>query len=138
MYSQTAAGLVVDDVAGQVGTNGSTDGAALSATFNSPQGVAVDTAGNVYVADTGNHTIRKITAGVVSTLAGQAGVSGTNNGTGASAQLNTPEGICVNGAGTTIYVADTGTTRFALSMQPERYRPLPGPPRFRGRIMQQA
>jgi hypothetical protein len=92
--------------AGQSGTIGSADGVALSATFNRPQGVAVDTAGNVYVADTANHTIRKIAAGIVTTLAGQAGLSGTNNGTGSAARFYEPEGVCVNGAGTTIYVAD--------------------------------
>jgi hypothetical protein len=69
--------------------------------------VAVDGAGNVYVADTLNDTIRKVTpAGVVTTLAGKAGVSGTNNGTGNIARFNTPFGVAVDSA-TNVYVADT-------------------------------
>ena len=102
------AGGVVSTLAGLAGVSGTNDGAGSAARFNQPQGLAVDTNGNVYVADTGNSTIRKITpAGVVSTLAGSAGNSGSANGTGASAQFYEPEGIAVNGAGTLIYVADT-------------------------------
>src|SRR5580765_1206998 len=60
---------------------GSADGTGTNARFNNPWGVAADNSGNIYVADTDNHTIRKIaTNGVVTTLAGLAGVSGTNNG----------------------------------------------------------
>ena len=67
----------------------------------------MDSAGNVYVADTFNHTIRKITpAGVVSTLAGLAGSIGTANGTGSAARFNYPEGVAVDSAGN-LYVADT-------------------------------
>ena len=66
---------VVSTLAGSAGVSGSADGTDSAARFNQPQGVAVDSAGNVYVADTGNQTIRKITpGGVVSTLAGLAGV----------------------------------------------------------------
>jgi hypothetical protein len=70
-----------------------------------PRDVAADSAGNVYVADFGNHTIRKITAGVVTTLAGTAGLSGSADGTGAAARFNGPDGVSVDGAGH-IYVAD--------------------------------
>ena len=101
-------GVTWTTLAGQPGTNGSANGTGASASFNQPQGVAVDGVGNVYVADTGNHTIRKITAGgVVTTLAGLAGSSGTTDATGGSARFYEPEGIAVNSAGTTIYVADT-------------------------------
>ena len=64
---------------------GSADGTGANARFYYPSGVAVDSAGNVYVADTCNHTIRKVTpAGVVTTLAGLAGSSGSADGTGAT------------------------------------------------------
>ena len=75
----------------------------LSLTY--PYGVAVDGAGNVYVADTVNHRIRKITtSGVVSTLAGSS--SGYTDGTGTSAKFSYPSGVAVDGAGN-VYVADT-------------------------------
>jgi len=98
---------VVTTLAGTPGVPGSGDGTGGSASFNTPFGVAVDLTGNVYVADTGNSTIRKITpAGVVTTLAGTAGEQGSANGTGSAAQFYFPQGVAVDAAGN-VYVADT-------------------------------
>ncbi len=81
-----------------------------SARFNKPHGVAIDASGNIYVADTDNHRIRKITSGgVVSTLAG-TGHSGFMDGAGTSAQFDSPRGIAVNSSGT-IYVTDYNNHR---------------------------
>jgi streptogramin lyase len=77
-----------------------------AASLLNPEGIAVDTGGNVYVADTGNHTIRKITPeGIVSTLAGSAGQSGTANGAGDVARFNQPTGVAVDASGN-VFVAD--------------------------------
>ena len=97
---------VVTTLAGTAGSAGSTDGTGAAARFNFPRGLAVDGAGNVLVADTANHTIRKISpAGVVTTLAGSAGSAGSTDGTGAAARFNLPIGLAVDGAGN-VLVAD--------------------------------
>jgi hypothetical protein len=86
---------------------GSTDGTGSVARFNYPERVAVDSAGNVYIADKVNHTIRKMTSGgTVTTLAGAAGVPGSADGTATAARFNLPVGITVDGSGN-IFVADT-------------------------------
>jgi uncharacterized repeat protein (TIGR01451 family) len=98
---------VVTSVAGAAGVFGSADGIGSASRFYYPYGVAADKAGNVYVADTSNNTIRKITsAGVVTTLAGAAGVSGSADGTGSAARFNHPYAVAVDGNGN-VYVADT-------------------------------
>jgi len=97
---------VVTTLAG-TGTPGATDGPGNSATFSNPRGVTVDADGNVYVADFGNSLLRRITpAGVVSTLAGQEGTPGSQDGIGKAAMFNKPQGLTINAAGT-LYVADT-------------------------------
>src|SRR5205085_10019283 len=89
----TSAG-VVTTVAGAAGSAGSVDGTGSGARFDSPVGVAVDTAGNVYVADLANYTIRKITpAGVVTTLAGLPKTPGNEDGTGSAARFFIPAGV---------------------------------------------
>lgn len=97
----------VTTLAGTTGTNGSSDGIGSHARFNFPRGVATDITGNVYVADTHNHTIRKITPnGAVTTLAGVPGKTGAKDGVGAAALFNYPYGIAADHAGN-IYVADS-------------------------------
>src|ERR1041385_4123840 len=94
-------------LAGAVGRPGSTDGVRNAARFYYPKGVATDGAGNIYVADTANHTIRKITpGGLVTTLAGLAGSVGNSDGSGSAARFYYPYGIATNRAGD-LYVADT-------------------------------
>jgi len=99
-------------------TSGTADGTGPAAKFNSPQGLAVDHNGNLYVADTGNNAIRLVTpsgsVGTVMTIAGTAGSlfpspgpGGFADGSGTSARFNSPAGIAVD-AKTNIYVADTG------------------------------
>ena len=99
-------------VAGNGTTGFSGDnGPAASAQLYFPGAVAVDSAGNLYIADTGNNRIRKVSNGVITTVAGNGtrGFSG-DNGPAASAQLNEPEGIAVDSAGR-LYIADFGNNR---------------------------
>jgi streptogramin lyase len=95
---------VVSTLAGG-GTAGNANGTGRAASFNSPFGIAVDAAGSIYIADSGNNLIRKITQdGVVSTFAG-SGARGAGNGAGNAASFNTPAGVAVDAAGN-VYVSD--------------------------------
>jgi sugar lactone lactonase YvrE len=97
---------VVTTLAGSADSSGSADGTGTAARFSYPYGVAVDGAGNVFVTDESNNTIRKVTpSGVVTTLAGTAGLSGSADGTGTAARFNRPQGVAVDGAGN-VFVAD--------------------------------
>ena len=88
------------------GSSGFSDGTGSAARFRSPRGIAVDNGGNIYVSDSGNHIIRRITgAGVVSTFAGTPGAQGNVNGQGTAARFYGPAGMVVDSAGN-LYVAD--------------------------------
>jgi sugar lactone lactonase YvrE len=96
---------------------GYVDGQGSEARFNFPSGIAVDADGNLYVADTANHSIRKIMPdGEVTTLAGN-GEPGNVDGPGADARFRAPEGIAIDGKGN-VYVADTGNHRVRKIAQP--------------------
>jgi sugar lactone lactonase YvrE len=106
VISASSQTLAIHTLAGNL-ASGSTNGFGSNARFNQPIGIAADGAGSIFVADTGNGTIRKITSdGFASTLAGQAGNFGSTNGVGIAARFFGPQGIATDGAGN-LYVADT-------------------------------
>jgi sugar lactone lactonase YvrE len=103
LIRKIAPGGIVTTLAGS--SAGKANGTGTAATFNGPRGVAVDAAGNVYVADANNNLIREITpAGVVTTLAG-TGAAGNTSGAAAASTFHYPSGVTVDAAGN-VYVAD--------------------------------
>jgi len=118
----------VTTLAGLAGVPGASNGLGAGARFNKPGGLALDSNGNLFVADSGNHTIRKITpAGLVTTFAGQAGVPGTADGTGAAAQFNFPAGLAFDASGI-LYVADSGNHTIRRITQAGAVTTLAGTP----------
>ena len=93
---------------GTFGTSGD-NGAATSAQLATPWGVAVDSAGNIYIADTGSSRIRQVSNGVITTVAG-GGTTLGDNGPAVAAQLNEPYGVALDSAGN-LYIADTNNNR---------------------------
>jgi len=106
----TGTNWVVATIAGSVGISGSADGTNTDARFLNAHGIVADQSGNLFVADTGNSTIRKITpfspSWVVTTIAGRVGGAGSANGLAADARFNSPSSITVDPAAN-VYVADT-------------------------------
>ena len=104
-------------VAGIPGKAGATDGPGYKARFNAPRGLVLDRQGNLYVADSGNHTIRRITpSGRVSTLAGKNGKRATADGLGTSARFDSPASIAIDSAGV-LYVTN-GTDNLIRKVSP--------------------
>ena len=120
LYIVDPANVLVRKISGGVITTLAGDGArgyggdngpAGSAQFNSPAGLAVDSAGNVYIADQGNYRIREVSQGIVTTVAGNGYQSFSgDNGPAASAQFWNPAGIAADSAGN-LYIADSGNNR---------------------------
>jgi sugar lactone lactonase YvrE len=102
---------MVSTIAGTASMSSGVDGASATARFNMPAGAASDSAGNLYIADTGDSTLRQVVmaTGAVSTLAGTAGLPGSTSGTGPAARFRNPEGVATDGTGN-LYVADTGNS----------------------------
>lgn len=124
----TRPGAYVQTIAGRAGEAGWDDAVGTDSRFNSPTGIAVDEKGFAYVADTGNCVIRSVSpSGVVSTIAGTAGVCGFADGAGRQALFNGPVGI-VSAANGVLYVADTSNhviRKVVLTDAPPRRRVAP-------------
>lgn len=105
----TVAGNGVEATTEKTGDGGS----ATAASLNRPVGLAVDRAGNLYIAERNGHRVRKVTpAGIITTIAG-TGVAGFNgdHADATKAMLNTPRRLTINPAGDVLYIADTGNHR---------------------------
>ena len=107
----------VTTVAGS-GAPGNNDGIGSASTFNGPMGVACDAAGNVYVADAGNETVRKVTpTGAVTTIAGLAAVAGNTDGLGRAARFYNLVGIADDAVGN-LYIADSANNSIRKAVCP--------------------
>ena len=103
---RAAGGFCLHHHGRHVGTFASRDGNGLQASFKTPAGIVIDSAGNLFVGDAEAHVIRKITpAGDVTTFAGTTDVKGSADGTGTLASFNDPSGLAIDAAGN-LYVAD--------------------------------
>ncbi len=126
---------VVTTLAGKAGVHGPSDGTGGSAAFYYPNEIAAGPLGNLYVADSYNHTIRQVTPdGTVTTIAGTAGVNGVADGTNTAARFYFPSGITSDSSGN-LFVADTYNSlirRVSLVGTDWVTTTLAGLPRFSG------
>ena len=108
-----AASGTIQTVAGNGEQGYSGDGgAATSASLDTPQGISVDSSGNIYLSDTRNNRIRKISGGVITTIAGDGSFNFAGDGsTATSGSFASPHGIAVNANGTALFIADTDNQR---------------------------
>jgi hypothetical protein len=119
---------IVSTVAGAPRQQGSSDGLRDYARFSRPQGLGIDSSGVIYVADTYNHTIRKISRdGIVTTLAGTPGQPGYRDGSGIGAQFNLPGAVALDRLGN-IIVADAGNHRIRRVTPDGNVSSVSGPP----------
>jgi hypothetical protein len=118
----------VTTIAGSVSFSGNLDEKGTAASFSLPQGLALDEAGNLYVADTFNHTIRKVDpSGTVTTYAGGPGIPGSADGTAAAVRFAYPAGITLDASGN-LFVADMDNAKIRLGALGNRPIVLPLPP----------
>jgi len=119
---------MVTTIAGQTGNHGHRDGPAAQALFDDPCGIAVDSIGNLFVAERGAHIIRKISReGAVVTLAGLPGQSGTADGQSEHARFDSPGGVALDSAGN-LWVADTGNHTIRMVTQDGLVKTVAGVP----------
>jgi hypothetical protein len=132
----TVAGDVAADQAnGGLGGFSGDGGPATSAQLNDPEGVALDSAGDLFIADTFNHAIREVTPdGTISTVVNSAGANGAapspggeKNGPAAASKLNGPSAVAVDDSTATVYIADTSNSKAAAVTGLAQSGSAPGP-----------
>ena len=104
----------ISTLAGQPNSPGAVDAVGAAARFQFPAAVVADASGNLYIADTTNHAVRKVvvSTGAVTTVAGLLGTSGTADGAGTLARFNQPQGLALDSAANKLYVSETcGSSR---------------------------
>ena len=117
VITTVAGDVAADQSSGGLGGFSGDGGPATQARLNSPQGIAVDQAGDLFIADTFNNAIREVTpGGIISTVVNSAGTKGSsgNGGPAAAAELNTPFGVSVDASTGDLYIADTSNNKLRV------------------------